>query len=1475
KLDIEQFSDRWVKSSAANKNDKQFVSEIKLNCESIASEFEEVNKSCEYFNYKKPEIFARFEVLQKDIEDVDVKLNLYHSFEAGLSNFFEMEWIVSRNKLSAIENYISKWEEENPNCGLIMVEKVKEWRDFLSLLKLCRGECFVKTHWNEFLSLLNLDKETTFDGLKLHHLVSKRQLIFANREAIKELNARSVGEMSVRETFNELDSFAATAVFELYDHKTSSDRNVKLIKSWRTVMNQISESILSLQSLKQSEFFSNEFADKRLQWEERLTSLDTIVSTLNSVQRKWTYLEPIYSKNQTQGFSDSSFLNASNNFQDITRIIESDTHIVRLLRISSLESKLRDIDSIFNTCQKKLNVFMEQSRNRFPRFYFLADDDLLLVLAGKVDISQTGLLKKLFNNSISKLKIVDNSVIAIESPEGEVVALNNKVSIESSEGATGVEQWLKSLEVEIKSSLKYLTFNALKSNFTFENASLELPSQTLGLLHFIVFTKRVEDAIKRNKMSEFQNELQRQLEVYTNRDLTNEDNIIKIKVKSLILDFIHYLSVVEELVSNNVENIEDWFWQKHLRYYHDSRNETVEVKMGNSVCIYSFEYLGTYGASKLVHTPLTDKCYLICMQAMSMGLGGNPYGPAGTGKTESIKALGQQLGRQVLVFNCDEAIDIKSILRILIGLIKCGFWGCFDEFNRLQIDVLSSLSSHIQSIQNALKNSMKSVTLFDENIEINSNCGIFVTLNPVGKQYKGRNRLPDNLKALFLPISMTIPDSAIISKVLLLSEGFDLSSSKEIGEKITSWFELCKFSMSQQKHYDWGLRAIKSCLLSSGRTLKTNKDMKQTLAVMTALRKQIKSKLVQQDEEKFEELIRDVFSDKLMLNSIDETADDSRSQVVEIFEKCNLVADETQVSKLFELDEQLKSRLGVVILGETGVGKTTLWKTLIEVKRVAENVTIMPIVINPKSVSRTQLLGFVDDDSREWVDGIFAARARDVSRDDSNNFFWIIFDGDIDPEWVEALNSVLDDNKVLTLPSGERIDFDSQKVNILFETNSLKFASPATISRLGVVSVGNIKTQHLVKSKFKEWEIDHSVDAVLKKISGIKSDLQISYSKTLLSRIKFAVAHNKNVDDVLNEKSNYKKIEPYKLGKLVVTSSVQRVIDLVSSLSDESLILIGDSGVGKHSILTETILKTGFVVAVNSYPKITARDITLKLRETCVLMNLGSQKVLKTSNGSKLIIYVRHVELIEADKWQSKYLLAFLTNLISYKGYYDEESLEWISVDNFQVIATCVSSEYVDSKLFSLLHIINVDLPESDELNAIFEQCCPDNEKWKSTFANGFSKVVNSLKDSNSKYDFLRIANKIIKLTCRHSEVNEESICHETYRNLKYVVDDTSTLERSLLSSFGTAVDKDNSYFCEAFGSKLSKRKKEEFCSFFHKALNIWINDTEINITKIGLIQECIDLFSEVCTFLSDSEQGVKGLILSASSGTGRMLATK
>lgn len=129
------------------------------------------------------------------------------------------------------------------------------------------------------------------------------------------------------------------------------------------------------------------------------------------------------------------------------------------------------------------------------------------------------------------------------------------------------------------------------------------------------------------------------------------------KLNALVLDTVHSIDVVDQLIQVGAASSRDWAWQRQLRFYTD-----LTVKSGLSgptnslpcVCMvdaqfnYTFEYQGN--APRLVHTPLTDKCYLTLTQAMRMGLGGNPYGPAGTGKTESVKALGGLMGRQVKCF---------------------------------------------------------------------------------------------------------------------------------------------------------------------------------------------------------------------------------------------------------------------------------------------------------------------------------------------------------------------------------------------------------------------------------------------------------------------------------------------------------------------------------------------------------------------------------------------------------------------------------------------------------------------------------------------------------------------------------------------------------------------------------------------------------------------------------------------------------
>ena len=285
----------------------------------------------------------------------------------------------------------------------------------------------------------------------------------------------------------------------------------------------------------------------------------------------------------------------------------------------------------------------------------------------------------------------------------------------------------------------------------------------------VLFHGQAVSAMQKNALTSLKQRLAQKLEQYTS---VKGEGLVLLQLKALILDVIHNMEVVDLLISERTSDPKDWSWHKQLKWElrRGGSDEQCLVGMCRAVFDYSYEYQGN--APKLVHTPLTDKCFLTLTQGMKLGYGGNPYGPAGTGKTESVKALGQAFGRQVLVFNCDEGIDFQSMGRIFIGLVKCGAWGCFDEFNRLLEEQLSAISQQIQVIQWALKQALPSIELLARKVDVNKNAGIFVTMNPAAKGYGGHSKLPDNLKQLFRPVAMSAPDNMLIARVLLFAEGF-------------------------------------------------------------------------------------------------------------------------------------------------------------------------------------------------------------------------------------------------------------------------------------------------------------------------------------------------------------------------------------------------------------------------------------------------------------------------------------------------------------------------------------------------------------------------------------------------------------------------------------------------------------------------------------------------------------------------------
>jgi len=151
---------------------------------------------------------------------------------------------------------------------------------------------------------------------------------------------------------------------------------------------------------------------------------------------------------------------------------------------------------------------------------------------------------------------------------------------------------------------------------------------------------------------------------------------------------------------NRVTNEREFGWESQLRFYWAKDVDGIVVKQCTGSFKYGYEYMGLNG--RLVITPLTDRIYLTITQALSFFMGGAPAGPAGTGKTETTKDLAKAMGLLCVVTNCGENMDYKAVGTIFAGLCQVGAWGCFDEFNRIDISVLSVISTQIQTIRAAL-----------------------------------------------------------------------------------------------------------------------------------------------------------------------------------------------------------------------------------------------------------------------------------------------------------------------------------------------------------------------------------------------------------------------------------------------------------------------------------------------------------------------------------------------------------------------------------------------------------------------------------------------------------------------------------------------------------------------------------------------------------------------------------------------------
>ncbi|TRY59872.1 hypothetical protein DNTS_035283 [Danionella cerebrum] len=887
-----------------------------------------------------------------------------------------------------------------PGCQEVALEirkKIEGFRPFVPLFRGLRNPGMRNRHWEILSERINVN------------LKSRANLTFSlclelglqdHMEEITQVGQEAGKEYAIEQALNKMEEEWSTVMFEVIPYK---ETGTYILKSPEEASQLLDDHIEVL--------------------EEWLTC-----------QRSWMYMEPIFSSddiNRQLPVEGKRYKTMELTWRKIMKAASENNKVIAVCPDPRLLASLKDCNNLLERVQKGLTDYLETKRSAFPRFYFLSDDELLEILSQTKDPTAVQPhLRKCFEN-IARLKFQSDLLIThMYSSEGEEVCLVVPVT-----PSGNVENWLREVENSMKASVRDNISRSLEAYVKNPRTEwvLSWPGQVVIAGCQTFWTHEVSESLDKGDLTNrLYPQLQTQLGDLVQLVRGQLSKMQRAVLSALIVIEVHAKDVAAKLVEEEVSSVNDFEWISQLRYYW---RDDLFIRAVNAEFLYGYEYLGNSG--RLVITPLTDRCYLTLTGALHLKFGGAPAGPAGTGKTETTKDLGKALAIQTVVFNCSDQLDFIAMGKFLKGLASSGAWACFDEFNRIDVEVLSVVAQQITTIQKAQQQRVKTFVFEGKEIALVPSCAVFITMNP---GYAGRTELPDNLKALFRPVAMMIPDYAMIAEISLYSFGF--SDAKVLSKKITSTFKLSSEQLSSQDHYDFGMRAVKTVISAAGNLKRENPEMNEELICLRAIRDVNVPKFLQDDLKLFNGIVSDLFP-KICEEPIDYgTLEESIRNVCAT--KC-----------LKDVDV----RHGLMLVGPSGSGKTKCYEVLGAAMTALKGQpsvsggvyeSVQTYVLNPKSITMGQLYGEFDPLTHEWTDGILSCLIREGASSMDEEKKWYMFDGPVDAVWIENMNTVLDDNKKLCLSSGEIIKL-SEVMTMMFEVQDLAVASPATVSRCGMI----------------------------------------------------------------------------------------------------------------------------------------------------------------------------------------------------------------------------------------------------------------------------------------------------------------------------------------------------------------------------------------------------------------------------------------